>query len=171
MNIQELSVGDWVATDIAQLTVEGDDLTNAFVKQTQMPISIISLLGEDELVFAKIDDELMGGYGTIYLKAENTSPIPLTPEILKKNCFVEHKRFNETYEYTTLLGTTLRQCIVTKYNSKQFNTLTAREEDTKKEGNDLERLSKHLDLIIPEVCVHHLQYLFRKIHPNKEILL
>lgn len=85
MNIQELSVGDWVTTDIVHLTVEGDDLTNAFVKQTQKPISIISLLGEDELIFAKIDDELIGGYGTIYLKAENTSPIPLTQEILEKN--------------------------------------------------------------------------------------
>ena len=94
MNIQELSVGDLVATDIAQLTVEGDDLTNAFVEQTQKPISIISLLGEDELIFAKIDDELMGGYGTIYLKAENTSPIPLTPEILEKNGF---KLFTEEH--------------------------------------------------------------------------
>lgn len=155
MNIQELSVGDWIKTT-----------DNDFRGSRECTIQSIEKWRNGYVLVVKFKD---GSIETLGLNC--FEPIPLTPEILKKNCFVEHKRFNETYEYTTLLGTTLRQCIVTKYNSKQFNTLTAREEDTKKEGNDLERVSKHLDLIIPEVYVHHLQYLFRKIHPNKEILL
>lgn len=146
MRIQELSVGDWVR-----------------YRDREWQVCSLYQFTEEVGLWRK-DSQLCETITDI-------QPIPLTSEILEKNGFVKHNKFYDTYEYTTLLGTTLRQCIVTKYNSKQFNTLTAREEDTKKEGNDLERLSKHLDLIIPEVCVHHLQYLFRKIHPNKEIQL
>ena len=153
MNIQELSVGDWIKTTDTD-----------FRGSRECTIQNIEKWRNNYVLVVKFKD------GSIETLGSNCfNPIPLTPEILKKNCFVEHKRFNETYEYTTLLGTTLRQCIITKYNSKQFNTLTAREEDTKKEGNDLERVSKHLDLIIPEVYVHNLQHAFRIIHPDKEI--
>lgn len=155
MNIQELSVGDWIKTT-----------DKDFRGSRECTIQNIEKWRNGYVLVVKFKD---GSIETLGWRC--FEPIPLTPEILKKNCFVEHKRFNETYEYTTLLGTTLRQCIVTKYNSKQFNALTVREEDTKKEGNDLERVSKHLNLIIPEVCVHHLQYAFRIIHPDKEILL
>lgn len=155
MNIQELSVGDWIKTTDTD-----------FRGSRECTIQNIEKWRNNYVLVVKFKD------GSIETLGSNCfNPIPLTPEILKKNCFVEHKRFNETYEYTTLLGTTLRQCIITKYNSKQFNTLTAREEDTKKEGNDLERVSKDLNLIIPEVYVHHLQYAFRIIHPDKEIQL
>lgn len=153
MNIQELSVGDWIKTN-------DEDSRGS----RECTIQNIEKWRNNYVLVVKFKDgsiETLGSYCF--------DPIPLTPEILKKNCFVEHKRFNETYEYTTLLGTTLRQCIITKYESKQFNVLTVREEDTKKEGNDLERVSKHLNLIIPEVYVHHLQHAFRIIHPNKEI--
>ena len=155
MNIQELSVGDWIKTTDTD-----------FRGSRECTIQNIEKWRNNYVLVVKFKD------GSIETLGSNCfNPIPLTPEILKKNCFVEHKRFNETYEYTTLLGTTLRQCIITKYNSKQFNTLTAREEDTKKESNDLERVSKDLNLIIPEVYVHHLQYAFRIIHPDKEIQL
>ena len=155
MNIQELSVGDWIKTT-----------DKDFRGSRECTIQNIEKWRNGYVLVVKFKDGSIETLGSGCFE-----PIPLTPEILKKNCFVEHKRFNETYEYTTLLGTTLRQCIITKYQSKQFNTLTAREEDTKKEGNDLERVSKHLDLIIPEVYVHHLQHAFRIIHPDKEILL
>lgn len=153
MNIQELSVGDWIKTT-----------DKDFRGSRECTIQNIEKWRNGYVLVVKFKDGSIETLGSRCFE-----PIPLTPEILKKNCFVEHKRFNETYEYTTLLGTTLRQCIITKYHSKQFNTLTVREEDTKKEGNDLERVSKHLNLIIPEVCVHHLQHAFRIIHPDKEI--
>lgn len=155
MNIQELSVGDWIKTT-----------DKDFRGSRECTIQNIEKWRNGYVLVVKFKDGSIETLGSCCFE-----PIPLTPEILEKNCFVGHKRFNETYEYTTLLGTTLRQCIITKYHSKQFNTLTAREEDTKNEGNDLERVTKHLDLIIPEVYVHHLQYAFRIIHPNKEILL
>lgn len=152
MNIQELSVGDWVATDIAQLTVEGNELTNAFVKQTQMPISIISLLGEDDLVFAKIDDELMGGYSTIYLKAENTSPIPLTPEILEKNGFVRNGKYNEwnigNWDAIPFIGISLER---QSMRIKNF-------------GSDIFIEGK-------KVYVHQLQHCLRLVKIDKEIKL
>lgn len=155
MNIHELSVGDWIKTT-----------DKDFRGSRECTIQNIEKWRNNYVLVVKFKD---GSIETLGLHC--FEPIPLTPEILKKNCFVEQKRFNETYEYTTLLGTTLRQCIVTKYNSKQFNGLTVREVDTKKKDNDLERVSKFLNLIIPEVCVHHLQYAFRIIHPDKEILL
>ena len=153
MRIQELSVGDWIKTT-----------DKDFRGSRECTIQNIEKWRNNYVLVVKFKD---GSIETLGLNC--FEPIPLTPEILKNNCFVEHKRFNETYEYTTLLGTTLRQCIVTKYHSKQFNGLTAREVDTKKKDNDLERVSKFLNLIIPEVCVHHLQYAFRIIHPDKEI--
>lgn len=153
MNIQELSVGDWIKTT-----------DKDFRGSRECTIQNIEKWRNNYVLVVKFKD---GSIETLGLNC--FEPIPLTPEILKKNCFVEHKGFNETYEYTTLLGTTLRQCIITKYHSKQFNGLTVREVDTKKKDNDLERVSKFLNLIIPEVCVHHLQYAFRIIHPNEEI--
>lgn len=155
MNIQELSVGDWVKTT-----------DKDFRGSRECTIQNIEKWRNNYVLVVKFKD---GSIETLGLGC--FEPIPLTPEILEKNGFVKQNKFYDTYEYTTLLGTTLRQCIITKYQSKQFNTLTVREEDTKKEGNDLERVTKHLNLIIPEVYVHHLQYAFRIIHPNKEILL
>lgn len=146
MKIQELSVGDWVRYRDREWQVCS---LYQFTEE-------VGLWRKDSQICETITD---------------IQPIPLTPEILEKNGFVKQNRFYDAYELTTLLGTTLRQCIITKYHSKQFNTLTVREEDTKKEGNDLERVSKLLNLIIPEACVHHFQHVFRIIHPNKEILL
>lgn len=155
MNIQELSVGDWIKTT-----------DKDFRGSRECTIQNIEKWRNGYVLVVKFKDGSIETLGSGCFE-----PIPLTPEILEKNGFVKQNKFYDTYEYTTLLGTTLRQCIITKYQSKQFNVLTVREEDIKKEGNDLERVSKHLALIIPEVYVHHLQYAFRIIHPNKEILL
>lgn len=155
MNIQELTVGDWVKTT-----------DKDFRGSRECTIQNIEKWRNNYVLVVKFKD---GSIETLGLGCFD--PIPLTPEILEKNGFVKQNKFYDTYEYTTLLGVTLRQCIITKYQSKQFNVLTVREEDTKKEGNDLERVTKHLNLIIPEVYVHHLQHAFRIIHPDKEILL
>ena len=122
MNIQELSVGDWVKTT-----------DKDFRGSRECTIQNIEKWRNNYVLVVKFKD---GSIETLGLGC--FEPIPLTPEILEKNGFVKQNKFYDTYEYTTLLGTTLRQCIITKYQSKQFNTLTVREEDTKKEGNDLE---------------------------------
>ena len=85
MRIEELSVGDWVATELAKLAIEGNDIATAFVEQIKKPIQIVSILGDEELVFGRTDE--LDGFATIYLKAEHIEPIPLTAEILEKNEF------------------------------------------------------------------------------------
>ena len=93
INISELSVGDWIATESAQLTIEGDDIATAFVDKVKKPIQIVSVLGAEQLVFGRIDG--LDGFTTIYLKAEHIEPIPLTPEILEKNGFRKNGNYNE----------------------------------------------------------------------------
>lgn len=83
MRIEELSVGDWIATESAQLAIEGNDIATAFVDKVKKPIQIVSVLGAEQLVFGRIEE--LDGFTTIYLKAEHIEPIPLTPEILEKN--------------------------------------------------------------------------------------
>lgn len=93
LKINELSVGDWVSFDTAYLTVEGDDIATAFVKKVQQPARIKSILGDQDLIFAEVEDE--DGFGTIYLKMEYIRPIPITSEILEKNGFEENGKYNE----------------------------------------------------------------------------
>lgn len=88
IKISDLSVGDWIATVSAQLTIEGDDIATAFVDKVKKPIQIVSVLGDEQLVFGRIEE--LDGFTTIYLKAEHIEPIPLTPEILEKNGFEEN---------------------------------------------------------------------------------
>lgn len=72
--------------DTANLTIEGDDIATAFVKQVQQPARIKSILGDQDLIFAEVETE--DGFGTIYFKMEHIHPIPITAEILEKNGFV-----------------------------------------------------------------------------------
>ena len=51
--------------------------------KVKKPIQIVSVLGDEQLVFGRIEE--LDGFTTIYLKAEHIEPIPLTPEILEKN--------------------------------------------------------------------------------------
>ena len=96
MRIEELSVGDWIATESAQLEIKGDDIATAFVDKVKKPIQIVSVLGAEQLVFGRIEG--LDGFTTIYLKAEHIEPIPLTPEILEKNGFGRKKYTIDTAE-------------------------------------------------------------------------
>lgn len=88
LKISDLSVGDWVALEGADLKIEHGDIATAFVEEVRKPICVQSILGEDKLVFARAYH--LEGYGTIYAKEEHLHPIPITAEILEKNGFVEH---------------------------------------------------------------------------------
>lgn len=83
INISELSIGDWVALDGADLKIEHGDIATAFVERARKPIRVQSIIGEDKLVLAHI--EHFEGYGTIYSKEEHLRPIPITPEIVEAN--------------------------------------------------------------------------------------
>lgn len=83
VKISDLSVGDWVALEVADLTIEHGDIATAFVEEVRNPICVQSILGEDKLVFARVCH--LDGYGTLYAKEENLRSIPITPEILEAN--------------------------------------------------------------------------------------
>lgn len=89
IKISELSIGDWIAAESAQLAIEGNDIATAFVDKVKKPIQIVSVLGDEQLVFGRIEE--LDGFTTIYLKAEHIEPIPITPEILEKNGFKKGK--------------------------------------------------------------------------------
>jgi hypothetical protein len=89
LKISELSVGDWVSFDTAHLTVEGDDIATAFVKKVQQPARIKSILGDQDLIFAEVENE--DDFCTIYLKMEHIRPIFITPEILEANGLYRHE--------------------------------------------------------------------------------
>ena len=98
LNISDLSVGDWVGFEMANLKIEGDDIATAFVKKVQQPARIKSILGDQDLILAEVDN--VDNFGTIYLKLENISPVPITPEILEANGWQR----NEEYEYMEYYG-------------------------------------------------------------------
>lgn len=83
LKISDLSVGDWVALEGADLKIEHGDIATAFVEEVRKPICVQSILGEDKLVFARSSH--LDGYGTIYAKEEYLRSIPITPEILEAN--------------------------------------------------------------------------------------
>ena len=68
IKISDLSVGDWVALEGADLKIEHGDIATAFVEEVRKPICVQSILGEDKLVFARAYH--LDGYGTIYAKEE-----------------------------------------------------------------------------------------------------
>lgn len=88
LNINDLSVGDWVSLDMAHLEIKGDDIATAFVKKVQQPVRIKGISGDQDLIFAEVETE--DNFGTIYLKMEHIRPIPITTEILEANGFEEH---------------------------------------------------------------------------------
>lgn len=77
LKISDLSVGDWVALEAADLKIEHGDIATAFVKEVRKPICVQSILSESKLVFARAYH--LDGYGTIYAKEEHLRPIPITP--------------------------------------------------------------------------------------------
>ena len=98
LKISDLSVGDWVAIEGADLTIEHGDIATAFVEEVRKPICVQSILGEDKLVFATA--YRLDGYGKIYAKEEHLRPIPITPEILEAN----GRQLNEEDEYMEYYG-------------------------------------------------------------------
>lgn len=87
LKISELSVGDWVGMDLAELNMPSDDLATAYIEELRKPIRIKGISEDSDTVLADI--ETVDGWGSIMLKCEYLKPIPITPEILEKNGFVE----------------------------------------------------------------------------------
>jgi hypothetical protein len=75
----------WTINEVMQ----NKELLSVFVDKVKKPIQIVSVLGDEQLVFGRIEE--LDGFTTIYLKAEHIEPIPLTPEILEKNGFVDYE--------------------------------------------------------------------------------
>lgn len=95
LKISDLSVGDWVGFEMANLSIEGDDIATAFVEKINKPARIKSILGDQDLILAEVDN--VDNFGTIYLKLENISPVPITAEILEKNGFKRHPKYGRFY--------------------------------------------------------------------------
>jgi hypothetical protein len=74
------------------------------VDKVKKPIQIVSVLGDEQLVFGRIEE--LAGFTTIYLKAEHIEPIPLTPEILEKNGFVKEEDEDGNKRYSLIEGGT-----------------------------------------------------------------
>ena len=99
LRISDLSVGDWVALEVADLKIEHGDIATAFVEEVRKPICVQSILGEDKLLFARVHH--LERYGTIYAKEEHLHPIPITAEILEKNGFTCIEEDADTALYGT----------------------------------------------------------------------
>lgn len=96
LKISDLSIGDWIAIETEDLTIEHADCAKAFVKKVLRPICVQSILGEDKFVYARgccLDREV--SYAT---PKEYLHPIPITPEILKANGW-ERNEEDEYMEY------------------------------------------------------------------------
>lgn len=99
LKISDLSVGDWVGFEMANLSIEGDDIATAFVEKIKKPARIKSILGDQDLILAEVDN--IDNFGTIYLKLDYILPVPITAEILEQNGF---RCFDEDAD-TALYGT------------------------------------------------------------------
>lgn len=98
LKISDLSVGDWVGIDQAELNMSSDDLTTAYIEKLRKPICIKGISEGSGTVLAGI--ETVDGWGSIMLKCEYLKPIPITAEILEKNGW----ECNEEDEYMAYYG-------------------------------------------------------------------
>ena len=87
LKISDLSVGDWVGIDQAELNMPSDDLATAYIEKLRKPIRIKGISEDSDMVIADI--EIVDEWGSIMMKCEHLSPIPITAEILEKNGFEE----------------------------------------------------------------------------------
>lgn len=85
LKISDLSVGDWVGIDQAELNMPSDDLATACIEKLRKPIRIKGISEDSDMVIADI--EIVDEWGSIMMKCEHLRPIPITPEILEKNGF------------------------------------------------------------------------------------
>ena len=99
LKISDLSVGDWVGMDLAELNMPSDDLATAYIEELRKPIRIKGISEDSEMVLADIEE--IDGRGSIMLKCEDLKPSPITAETLEKNGFVRGNRGN-FYHYLRL---------------------------------------------------------------------
>ena len=90
LKISDLSVGDWVAIDQAELNMPSDDLATAYIEKLRKPIRIKGISEDSDMVIADI--EIVDEWGSIMMKCEHIRPIPITAEILEKNGFARGQR-------------------------------------------------------------------------------
>ncbi len=83
LKISDLSVGDWVGIDQAELNIPSTDLAAAYIEKLLKPIWVKGISEDSDTVLAGI--ETVDGWGSIMLKCEYLKPIPVTAEILEKN--------------------------------------------------------------------------------------
>jgi hypothetical protein len=99
LKISDLSVGDWVGIDQAELNMPSDDLATAYIEKLRKPIRIKGISEDSDTVIADI--EIVDGWGSIMMKCEHLRPIPITVEILEKNGWrvIAKEVLGEDYEY------------------------------------------------------------------------
>lgn len=145
LKINDISIGDWVSTDIANLVIETDEEVSVFVNRAAQPARVKAILGNEDLVFCEVesdDDE----FNTIYLKTKHVNPISITPEFLEKNGF-EKAAIGDIYRHESGIEVSL-------YGDGWWQT------------TDLDSESFfHLD------GVHHLQHLLRMYGVKEEVNL
>lgn len=150
LKISDLSVGDWVGIDQADLNMPSDDLATAYIEKLRKPIRIKGISEDSDMVIADI--EIVDEWGSIMMKCEHLRPIPITPEILGKNGFGKNDAYNEwnigEWDERPFIGVSLeRQSLRVKHF-----------------GNDIFIEGK-------ELFVHQLQHVLRLAGVEKEIEL
>lgn len=123
LKISELSVGDWVGIDQAELNMPSDDLATAYIEKLRKPIRIKGISEDSDMVLADI--EIVDEWAAIMMKCEHLRPIPITPEILEANGFVKNGEYDEwdigTWKTPFLLGVSLERPAVTiKWNGSSI---------------------------------------------------
>ena len=92
LKVSDLSVGDWVGIDQAELNIPSDDLATAYIEKLRKPIRIKGISEDSDMVLADI--EIVDEWGSIMMKCEDLRPIPITAEILEKNGW---ERYNDKF--------------------------------------------------------------------------
>lgn len=166
LKISELSVGDWVGIDQAELNMPSTDLASAYIEKLRKPIYVKGISEDSDIVLADI--ETVDGWGSIMLKCEHLKPIPITAEILKKNDFIRRSDEFGIYEYTTLLGKILRTTQVHLTAPQSINVFL---HDTTIERGFYHREKTSVSILRDEVYVHDLQHALRLVGLDKKIYL
>lgn len=167
IKISDLSVGDWGGFEMANLSIEGDDIATAFVEKIKKPARIKSILGDQDLILAEVDN--VDNFGTIYLKIEHILPVPITAEVLEKNGFTRRSSEFPIYKHTTLLGKMLRTTMVSLLNP--YDYIFCRIENTAKELHEDGRCLVSSNVNRHPIYVHDLQHVLRLAGMEKEIYL
>lgn len=100
LKISDLSVGDWVEIDQAELNIPSDDLATAYIEKLRKPIRIKGISEDSDMVLADI--EVVDEWTSIMMKCEHLRPIPITAEILEKNGLYRHERDDDNPERIVL---------------------------------------------------------------------